>query len=144
MDKEGKQTYRKGAQLSRAALLPDSSNLGNLARNTEYARASLQVAQGLHIQQAVAEQRDDADSQGRHEQSRHSCAATVVQNQHGDDDILAQDQGRLAVGAERKLIAHVVGQRDEVGRCLEQVREERDARRRLGLQEFDNLGDLDN
>lgn len=136
-------TYRKGAQLSSTTLLPDGQDLRYLAGNTEDASAGLQVAQGLHVKQVLREQGTNAAREDRDEQSGQAGAATVVEHQDGDDDVLAHDQGSLAKGAKGEAIAHVVGQRDEVRARLEEVGEEGDSLGGPGADELEDLGHLD-
>ena len=136
-------THRVGAQLSGTTLLQNRQNLRHLARDAEHAGAGLEVLELLHIQDALAKQRHRAGGQRRDKQRGHTRPAAVVEHEDGDDDILPENERRLAIGAERKRVADVVGERDEVAAGLEQVREEGHAARRLRLDELDDLGHLD-
>ena len=66
-----------------------------------------------------------------------------VQNQDADCDILDGDEGRLAVCAEGEGVADVVGERDQERRGLEDVGGEAQPLRGAGLEELENLRDLD-
>lgn len=124
-------------------MLPDCSDLGHLACNAQDAGTGLQIAQRVRIDYGVGEKRDDTDGERCDEESGDARPAAVVENQNGNDDILAQDEGRLAEGAEREAISNVVGQRDEVGGRLEEVGQKGHARRGLRLDQLDDLRHLD-
>lgn len=49
-------TYGESAQLTGAALLPDSDDLGQLAGNTKSTSPGLKKAHGLHVDDARAEE----------------------------------------------------------------------------------------
>lgn len=136
-------TYSERAQLSRTALLEDGGDLGHLARDAEDAGASLQVAEGVGIDDGSAEEGSDAGGEGGDEQGGGARAAAVVEDEDGDDDVLAEDEGGLAVGAEGEAVAEVVGERDEVRGGLEQVGEEADTLGGPGPRELQDLRHLD-
>lgn len=135
--------YREGAQLTGTSLLPDGEDLGQLTGDAQYASTRLQVAHGLHIQERLAKEQSSRTSQGRDQDSSCAGLAAVVQDQHRDDDILSEDQSRLAVGAEGEAVAEVVRERDQVCACLEEVGQEGHALGGLRLDELKDLGDLD-
>ena len=66
-----------------------------------------------------------------------------MQDEDADCDILYGDEGRLAICAEGEGVADVVGERDEETRRLEDVGGEAEALGRAGLEEFEDLRDLD-
>lgn len=103
----------------------------------------MQVAQSLHVHDIIGKQRGGTNRQCGNKQSRHGRPAAVVQDEDGDDDVLAHDEGGLAKGAKGEAIAHVVRQRDEVRARLEQVRQKRHALGGLGLEQLEDLRDLD-
>lgn len=136
-------TYSKSAELASSALLVDGSDLRQLAGNAESCCACLQVAQCLHVEHIFGEEGTDSSSKGGNENRGIARPSTVVQYQDRDDDVLTKDQSSLAVCAEWESVSEVVGQRDQVGARLEEVGEERHASSRLGVEELENLGDLD-
>lgn len=139
----GLDAYRESAQLARTTLLPDSQNLGHLARDAESTRTGLEKTHGLGVKQALCEQGADGAGKDGYKQGGESGPPAIVENQHGDDNVLAKDEGGLAVGGEGEAIADVVGQRDEVAGRLEQVREEADARGGARPRQVDDLRHLD-
>lgn len=66
-----------------------------------------------------------------------------MQHQHGNCHILHENQTRLPKCAERELLAHIVGQGDEVRGRLEEVGEEGDARGGFRVDELEQLWDFD-
>lgn len=141
--KGGKETHGEGAELARPALAPDGEDLRHLARDAEGPGAGLEVPQHLHIHGRLAKQRARRARQPRHEHGREARPPRELQHQHGNHDVLHQDERRLAVGAEREAVAEVVRQADEVRRRLEQVRQERDALGGARGRELEDLRDLD-
>lgn len=135
--------YRKSAQLAGPALLVDGHNLGKLAGDAEQPGPGLEIAQRMHVHDVFRKQGSQACGEGRDQHGGHARAAAVSEDQDGDDDVLAHDEGRLAKGAEGEAVAHVVCQRDEVGGRLEEVGQEGHALGRLGVEELGNLRDLD-
>jgi hypothetical protein len=71
-------TYCESAQLTSAALLPDSDDLGQLAGNTEGTSTSLQKTHGLHINDAGVEERVASGSQTSNEDSGGSALTAVL------------------------------------------------------------------
>lgn len=140
---EEREIYRKSAELTRAALLPDREDLGNLARDAQDARASLQYRKLFHVQQPVDEERPEHAGQHGHERSGVRALPGVVQHEHGDHDILRGDEGRLAVGAEREPVARVVGEGHDVRGRLEEIGEDADAGGGLGGEQLEDLRHLD-
>ena len=136
-------TYCKSAELASAALLPDGCNLRHLGGDAQDARHGLQVAQKLHIDNVLSKQGCSASRQGGDKHGSQASPAAIVQDQHRDDDILGDDQGGLAVGAEGEAVADVVSQGDQIRARLEEVGQERHAFGRLGLDELEDLRDLD-
>jgi len=138
------ETYSERAQLSGTALLQDSDDLRDLARDTHHAGASLEVAQRLHVEYSLAKQRDGAGRQSSDKQGGQACPPAVVEYKDGDDDILAEHESGLAESAEGEAFADVVGKRDQVAAGLKQVREEGHAASGLRSYELDDLRHLDN
>jgi len=136
-------TYGKSTQLPRRPGLPHRRNLRHLARDAEHARAGLEIAQRLHVDELVAEQGGAGDGEGSDEGGGRCGLAAVAQHQHGDDDVLGHDQGGLAEGAEGEARADVVGEADEVGGRLEEVAEEGDAGGGARGEQLEDLRHLD-
>lgn len=136
-------TYCECAQLSSSTLAPNSVDLRRLAGNSQRARSSLQIRHSLRIDKGlIKEQRVDASSNDRDKSSGRSGLAGEVQNQNANSNILNGDEGRLAIGAERELVAHAVGERDEETGGFKGVGHEGDAGRRARVNQFQDLGDL--
>ena len=123
-------TYGERAQLSGATLAEDGEDLGHLARNAESAGAGLEIGEGAHVDEGGGEEGGEGSGEGGDEEGGGALAAAVVEDEDGDNNVLGEDQGGLAVGAEGEAAAERVGQGDEVGGALEQVRQEADALRR--------------
>ena len=136
-------TYSKGTELTGATLLEDGGDLGKLASNAQDTSTSLKLAQGLRINNVLGEQSSSSSSKTSDKDSSQTSSATVVEHKHRDNNVLSNDQSSLAKGTEREAIADVVGERDEIRRRLEDVREERHALGGLGREELLDLGDLD-
>lgn len=136
-------TYGKGAKLAGSTLLPNGRNLRQLARDAQDTSSSLQVAQGLHVEDVRSEESGGAAGHGGDEDGSEAGAAAKVEDEDGNDDILAEDEGSLAVGAEGELVAVVVGEGDEVGARLEEVGQEGDALSRARVGKLQDLGNLD-
>lgn len=136
-------TYSKSTELTGGTLLENGSDLGKLASDAQDTSTSLKLAQGLRIDNVLSKQSSSSSSQTGDKDSSQTSSAAVVEDKHGDDNVLSNDQGSLAKGAEREAIADVVGERNEVRRRLENVREERHALGGLGREKLLDLGNLD-
>lgn len=136
-------TYSEGTELAGAALLEDGEDLGNLARDAQDTSASLEVAQGLHVDNILSEESSEGTGKRRDEDGSEASATAVVEDEDGYDDVLTHDQGRLAKGAEGEAIADVVRERDNVGSGLEEVGEEGDAVGRARVDQLEDLRHLD-
>lgn len=136
-------TYSECAQLSGAALSPDSQDLGYLschAQNTCGAHGQAEV--GL-VDLVLVEQEVPSASQSGNPRRDRRLPAAVVQNQRRNSNVLDQNKGGFAVGAERESMADVVAQRDEVCAGLQDIGEEREAFSGLRVQQLEELRDLD-
>jgi hypothetical protein len=138
-----KVTYSKSAELTGATLLENGENLGNLASNAQDTSTSLEMAQGLRINNVLCEQGSSGSSKTGDKDGSQTGASAVVENKNRDNNVLSNDQGSLAKGAEREAISDVVGERDEVGCRLEDVGEEGHAFGGLGTEKLLDLGNLD-
>jgi hypothetical protein len=107
-------TYGESAQLTSAALLPDSDDLRQLAGNTKGTSTSLKKTHGLHVDDVGVEERVSSSSQTSNENSGSSTLTAVLQDQGCDSDVLDGDEGRLTVCAKGEAHASIVGERDEV------------------------------
>lgn len=107
-------TYGESAQLTGAALLPDSDDLGQLAGNTKSTSPGLKKAHGLHVDDARAEERVASSSQTSHKGSSSCALAAVLKDQSCNGNVLDGNESRLTVGAEGEAHASIVGERDEV------------------------------
>lgn len=136
-------TYSKGAELAGSTLLPNGGDLRHLASNTEKTGSSLQISQSLHVEEARREEQSDGTGERGNEGGSESGATAEVEDKDADDDILTEDQGGLAVGAEGELIAEVVGEGDEVRAGFEEIGQEGDTFGRLGADKLEDLRHLD-
>ena len=134
----------EGAELTGPALPVHRDDLRQLGRDAQHARAGLERRHHRGRDECV---RDDECVDGsRDERDKGACqpgSIREVQDQDGDGDVLDEDEGCLAVGAEGEGVAGVVGERDEEGRRLEEVGGEAEALRGLGAQQLEDLRDLD-
>jgi hypothetical protein len=136
-------TYSKSAQLPGPTLLEDRHNLRHLASNSQHPRKSLQPRHRLHRHQI----RSPHHCARRHKPRNPHCSPTLTiripQHEYRYKHILHQNQRCLAIRAERKSMADIVHQRNEVCAALEEVGEKADAFGGPGADELDELGDLD-
>lgn len=136
-------TYGECAELTGAALLGNGEDLGHLGGDAEDAGAGLEVAEHLHVEDAIGEEGAGGGGEDGDKEGGEGGAVAVVEDEDADDDVLAEDEGGLAVGAKGELVAEVVGEGDEVGGRLEEVGEKGDAGSGLGGDELEDLGHLD-
>ena len=122
----------------------DGENLRNLGGDAENTGASLEVAKHLHVQHALGKECAGCGSQRRDKDGSQGSSAAVVEDQDRNDDVLAHDEGRLSIGAKRELVAHIVGERNEVCGRLEEVGQKRDAGGGLRVDQLQDLRHLDN
>lgn len=134
----------EGGQLTCATLAVHGQDLGKLARDAECACTSLEAG---HLSIADKRVRDDQGidgAAGGGEECTSLCASLGVgQNQYTDDHILNGNQTGLAVRAEREAVADVIRQRNDKTGGFEEVAAERQTLRGLRLDQFDDLGHLD-
>lgn len=133
----------KGAELASAALLGNGKDLRELAGDTEDAGTRLKVAEELQVENAIGKEGTGGAGEDGDKDGGEGGAVAVVEEEDGDDDVLGEDEGGLAVGAKGKAVAIVVGEGDEVGARLEDVGEEADAVGGVGADKLEDLGDLD-
>jgi hypothetical protein len=107
-------TYGESAQLTSAALLPDSDDLRQFAGDTESTSTGLKETHSLHVDDAGVEKRVASGSQTGDKDSSSSTLAAVLQDQGCDGDVLNGNEGRLTICAEGEAHASIVGERDEV------------------------------
>jgi hypothetical protein len=129
--------------LPRPTFRPDSQNLRHLASNAQYTSRSLQQAQPLISYQILIEQRAPRSHKATNPRRNAQVVVAVLEHQARDGNILDQNKSRLAIRAERKSMAHVVAQRDEVCAGLEQVRQEGQALSGLRVDELEELWNFD-
>lgn len=137
-------TYGEGAELAGGAFAEDGQDLGELRGDAQDAGAGLEVAEVLLANVVSGEEDHAKRGQAAEEGSGGTALAAVAQEEGGDDEVLDEDESRLAVRAKGEAVAVVVGQRDQVSDRLEQVRQERHALGRLGAHQLDDLRNLDN
>lgn len=137
-------TYSERAQLACSTLLPDGQNLRHLASHTQHTSCRLQKTEPLGTNPLLVEQRASSGDQATNPAGNAQTVSAVLQDQTRNRDVLDQDECRLAIRAERKSIAHVVRQRDEVCAGLEQVRRKRETLCGLRVDKFEQLGYFDN
>lgn len=107
-------TYGESAQLTGAALLPNSDDLGQLAGNTESTSSSLKKAHGLHVDDARAEERVASSGQTSDESGSSCALSAVLENQCCNGNVLDGNESRLTIRAEWEAHTSIVGERDEV------------------------------
>lgn len=124
-------------------MLPDREDLRSLARHSQCRSSSLQVSDHILIDQALTEQCIHACSDDSHKRTGRGSLSSKLQDQYADHDILHSDQSLLAESAEWETLTDIVRERDQERCCFQRVAEERNAGRRLRVQQFQDLGDLD-
>ncbi len=136
-----KTTHRKRTQLPRPPLPPHRPNLRRLTHHPRHPSPHLRNRQPLPPHRL---QHPPSPNQPHRKHPRQAAPPGKPQHQPGHHDVLRQDQRALPIRAERVPAARVVRHAHDIRRDLEHVGEEADARRGLGLQQFEDLGDFDN
>ena len=103
----------------------------------------MHVLQHAHRGDAVAVQRVPCRSQTSDKHCGCWAFATVLQYQHADRHVLDGNQCELTIRAERELVPDVINKTDELATRLHQQSQEGDACRGLGVDQLEQLRDLD-
>jgi hypothetical protein len=137
--------HSERAQLPRPALTIHGQDLRELARDRENTGPALQQLHLLVRNEGIRDdKRVDGGGDGCDKRARRRGFVLILEDEDADDDILCEDEGGLAVGAEGEGGADVVGEGDDEGGGFEDVGGEGEAGGGGAASEFEDLRDLHN